>query len=106
MPRLATLLLLCATLPSACSGSSASASSGKQPAPGDIAANFALEQKPYCDSCVRRVTKAVDWLPGVSVVEVTVGDPNIRVWHDAFKVSDTKILEVLNKAGEKASLAP
>jgi copper chaperone CopZ len=105
MPRLTTLLLVCASLLPACSGS-ASASDGKQPAPGHVATTLKLDEKPYCDSCVTRVTESIKWLKGVSAVDVKVGDPNIKVWHDPATVTDDKILEVLNKAGETASLAP
>jgi len=103
--RAALLFLVVAWLP-ACSGSESAAAAARQPAPGHVAATLKLDDDPYCDSCVHRVTKAIDWLPGVSAVDVKVGDPNIKVWHDPSSVTDAKILEVLNKAGEKASLAP
>jgi len=109
MSRLTTLLLLSAVLLPACGGSAASASSASlamQPAPGHVATTLKLDDAPYCNSCVTRVTKAVSWLQGVSAVDAKVGDPDIKVWHDPSTVTDAKILEVLNKAGEKASLAP
>ena len=87
--RAALLFLIVACLP-ACSGSEAAAAA-KQPAPGHVAATLKLDDDPYCDSCVHRVTKAIDWLPGVSAVDVKVGDPNIRVWHDPSSVTDAKI---------------
>jgi len=106
MPRLAVLLVLSAALLPACGGSSATASAARQPAPGAVAATFKLESEPYCKSCVARVTKAVDWLDGVSAVDVEVGNPEIKVWYDPARVPPEKILEVLNKARETASLVP
>jgi copper chaperone CopZ len=106
MPRLAVLLFLVVAWLPACSGSEAAAAAAEQPAPGHVASTLKLDAQPYCDSCVTRVTSAIDWLPGVSVVDVKVGDSNIKVWHDPSTVTDDKILEVLNKAGEKASLVP
>src|SRR5262245_44763834 len=106
MRQLTTLLLLLGLLLPACGSSSASASGGKQPAPGHVATTLKLEQQPYCASCVSRITKSIDWLQGVSAVDVKVGDPNIKVWHDPSTVTDAKIVEVINKAGEKASLVP
>src|SRR5262249_12101975 len=106
MSRLAVLLFLAAVLLPACSGSGKTASAAGQPAPGDVAATFKLDEQPYCASCVTRVTGAVSWLKGVSAVEVKVGDPVIKVWYDPTAVPPEKILEVLNKDGEKASLVP
>ena len=106
MSRLAVLLFLAMVLLPACSGSEASAAAARQPAPGHVAATLKLDSEPYSDSSVRRVTKAIDWLPGVSAVDVKVGDPDIKVWHDPSSVTDAKILEVLNKAGEQARLVP
>jgi len=106
MRQLTTLLLIAAVLLPACGSSSASASGRKEPAPGHVATTLKLDEKPYCASCVSRVTEAIDWLPGVSAVDVKVGDSNIKVWHDPSTVTDAKIVEVINKAGEKASLVP
>jgi copper chaperone CopZ len=100
MLRLA--LLLAAALLPACS-QAVSAVPGT-PAPGHVAATFKLEAEPTCAGCVARITEAVGPIAGVSSVEVTVGNPTLRVWHDPAQSPEQSILEALDKSGEKASL--
>ena len=71
-----------------------------------MAASYRLEATPFCESCVSRITEDVAWMEGVSAVEVKVGDPIVKVWHDPATVPPERILEALDKAGEKASLVP
>ena len=74
------------------------------PAPGHEMVMFRLEEQPYCPSCAGRLHTELDGIPGVSAVEVRIGDPILRVWHDESVMPKQRILELLNKCGEKATL--
>jgi copper chaperone CopZ len=55
----------------------------------------------HCGSCVRRVTQAVQSVPGATVEEVSVG--NARVQADASKTNE--ILSAIAAAGFRATIA-
>ena len=95
-------LLLAAALLPACSQASSAAPG--MPAPGHVVATFKLEAQPTCAGCVARITEAVTPVAGVSSVEVTLGNPTLKVWHDPAQSPEQLILEALDKSGEKASL--
>ena len=74
------------------------------PAPGHVLATFTLEEQPYCVSCTGRLHTELDGIPGISAVDARVGDPTLRVWHDETAMPAQRILELLIKSGEKATL--
>jgi copper chaperone CopZ len=55
-----------------------------------------------CMMCVKHVTKALENLPGVSRVEVTLAPPRALVRHDPAIASVEAMIEAIRKAGYDA----
>jgi len=55
-----------------------------------------------CMMCVKHVTKALENLPGVSRVEVTLAPPRAVVHHDRASASVEAMIEAIRKAGYDA----
>ncbi len=58
----------------------------------------------HCGACVRRVTKALQTVPGTEVEEVRVGAARLRTDDNATRVAD-EALAAIRKAGFEAHLA-
>lgn len=87
----------------ACSAHAAPAA-GAAPA-GHVVVRLDLAEAPSCASCTGAITGALEALPGVSKVEVAVGDTALRVWHDPALGTDA-LLAALDKAGKPARPQP
>lgn len=109
---LSLLLALCA----ACTGSACgdcadgacathSSASAGAPAAGHVVAQLSLAEAPSCANCTGAITGALEALPGVSKVEVSVGDTALRVWHDP-SLDSAALLAALDKAGKPARTQP
>jgi hypothetical protein len=106
MKRSALIGLVLAALVSCRDAGSSDASDARAqaPAPGHVLSTFKLEEQPYCESCTGRLHTELDGVPGISAVDARVGDPLLRVWHDEASMPAARILELLQRSGEKASL--
>ena len=106
MSRAPALLFVVVLALPGCGDSDALASAAMEAPQGHVASTFTLEAEPHCEGCITRVTEELNWIEGVSVIDVRVGTPTLKVWHDPEKVTPQYILEALTKAGEKATLVP
>lgn len=52
-----------------------------------------------CDHCVKSITKAVNELPGVAQVEVSLSDKTVMVEYDNTKVKVEQIKSVIEEQG-------
>jgi len=108
MPIQLLSLVLLAALAGACREASptpAGAPASPGPAAGHVAAALVLHEAPSCANCTGSITRALQALPGVSAVEVRVGDPALTVWHDPALATDA-LLAALEQAGEQAAPKP
>jgi copper chaperone CopZ len=99
--------LLAFALAGACSpAADASAAVGADPAAAQVAVTFTLKDAPSCSSCTGKITHTLQALPGVSAVQVNVGETRLLVRHDPRLVSADTLLRELERAGMPASAAP
>jgi copper ion binding protein len=69
------------------------------------AREFAVEGM-MCEGCVKTVTSAVQGVPGVKEVEVSLADKKATVVADAAEVPSSKIEAAIRDAGYQARLLP
>lgn len=55
-----------------------------------------------CDNCVQHVTKAIKEVPGVTAVEVSLGEKKAKVEGD---FEDAKVIEAVVEEGYEAAVA-
>ena len=53
----------------------------------------------HCNSCVKRIQKAIGVLPGVTQVDVNIEANTVQVQHDSSQTNSDIIAQALTKAG-------
>lgn len=59
-----------------------------------------------CPSCVRKIEKALDALPGVEKATVHFNTGRIEVEHDGARVQAAELVKAVRAAGYEAHIAP